>query len=620
MLPFSRSTGHLELMTVNHLLTNVELPPAENSMADTGVRSAREGKGLSGRRLFVMLGLLVAASLAVRMAAWAYWGTGAIESEGAEYTRIAENLRNGLGYVGIVSPGPQLVFNPLFPLLIAGASFITPDYERAARLVVLLFGALLPLPVFGIASRLFNRRVGFIAAALTMLFPMLVSLSFSVFSEGPYTTLFLTAAYLVVRALDHPSLKLWCLVGGVFGLAYLVRQEAIAALLISILFALAATEGPAAIRCKRAAAALTVFVALALPQVVFIYRSTGKIRLDGKSAQFFALGKRILAAEATPPVPQRSSDGELDVPSPLPSVPSWETWQEKWAFYAIDAHLNRTGVALQSHTEVVRQTKIRLADLFHLVGKGVRENAPQLIGQLSERLLGGPFLLALALLGAFRRPWRRSKATTRLFVMVIAAAPVLATFTALWTQTRYYFVLVPFLLIWAANGLVGIGLWAKASSAAAGWRALARPVVSEGIIPAIIGLAVVVYPAKGVRSNSFFTLGSPSTQVEKDVGLWISQRQHQTRIMDLSIPLSFYANATWVHFPYCNGDLALRFLDAAQVDYIVLRHETFTKYYQDWLEHGVPDRRAELLHVSPAADAQFVVYRWHRAGEAGFGK
>src|SRR5712692_4340362 len=154
----------------------------------------------SPRRLGVWLTLLVLLSFAVRIAAWAYWGTGTIESEGAEYAKIAENLRNGVGYVGLVSPGPQVLFNPLFPFMIAGASYVVHNYEWAGRLVALVMGSLLPLPVFGIASRLFNRRVGFIAATLTLLHPVLVNLSFTVFSEGPYTTLLLCAVYLVVRA------------------------------------------------------------------------------------------------------------------------------------------------------------------------------------------------------------------------------------------------------------------------------------------------------------------------------------------------------------------------------------------------------------------------------------
>src|SRR5580704_14238527 len=64
-------------------------------------------------RLQVILFLIVVVSFALRVAALAYYGIpGAINSEGAEYARIAENLRNGVGYVGIATPGPEVNFPP----------------------------------------------------------------------------------------------------------------------------------------------------------------------------------------------------------------------------------------------------------------------------------------------------------------------------------------------------------------------------------------------------------------------------------------------------------------------------------------------------------------------------
>jgi hypothetical protein len=105
------------------------------------------------------------------------------------------------------------------------------------------------------------------------------------------------------------------------------------------------------------------------------------------------------------------------------------------------------------------------------------------------------------------------------------------------------------------------------------------------------------------------------TRVDKEMGLWIGRQQNRpVRIMDLSIPLAYHAGAQFTYFPYCTGELALRYLDAAQVDYVVLRRgEKFTQYYEDWLTHGVPDHRAELLQLSSVAGAdKFVVFRWHR--------
>ena len=575
-------------------------------------------------RLFgVLLTLMVVASFAIRVAGWAYWGTGTIESEGAEYAKIAENLRNGVGYVGLVSPGPQVLFNPLFPLLIAGASFLTHNYEWAGRLVALVMGALLPLPVFGIASRLFNRRVGLIAGALTLLHPLLVHLSFVVYSEGPYATLLLSAVYLVLRALDDYSTRLWLLVGGAFGLCYLLRAEAFAAFAISVLFGLIATEGNRTVRGKRAAYAIVVFLALALPETIFIYKSTGKVLLEGKSTILFSYtGRRIWAAETKPGVDYVSAGGQHEVPSPASNTEGGypERWQGKWAFFGIDSQLKGTGTAMRPFAEVARETHIRLEDLFPLVARGLRQNIPGLFQMLSSGWLGAPLLPALALLGAFRRPWQGPQALTRLFVMLVAAAPVVATLFVLWSDPRYYFIFVPLLCIWAANGLFEVGLWIKASSAAAGWSILARPAVSQWIFPGLLGLAMIISPVKQVRTLYLFSDSAPPSRVDKEVGLWIGRKQdRRVRIMDLSIPLSYHADAQQhVYFPYCTGELALRYLDAAQIDYVVLRRGgKFTQYYEDWLARGIPDHRAELLQLpSVAGDAKFVIYRWHRGDHA----
>jgi 4-amino-4-deoxy-L-arabinose transferase-like glycosyltransferase len=577
-----------------------------------------------GVRYWVLVGLIVAASLAVRLVALAYWQTGAIENEGAEYARLAENLRSGVGFVGIAIPGTQLLFNPLFPLLIAATSFVTHDYEWAARLVSLVLGALLPLPVFGIASRLFNRRVGLIAALLTVLHPLLVNLSFTTFSEGPYTTLLLSAVYLVVRALNNSATMAWLWVGAAFGLAYLLRAEAVAPFLIAVVFAFTATQGGTAFKCKRALAAIGVFLTLALPEIVFIHKLTGKVLLEGKSTLFFDLGTRILSAEKSLEADHLLPDGQRDDPPYAPDVVwereglSYQSAAYKWAHFAIDTHLNGTGTPMRSNAEVIRGTRITLKGSLHLVEAAVRHKAPVVVHQLLSSWLGPPFLPALALLGALRRPWRRPQASSRLFVMLVPIAPLVSTFSALWDEPRYYFLFVPFLLIWASNGLVEVGLWTKASGAAVGWRIAASPAVSRYIIPGLIGLTIIIYPVRAVRTlRGYFTSNSPSSRLEKEVGLWIGHQQSRSvRIMDLSLPLTFHADAQWAHFPYCDGETAIRFLDAAQVDYVVLRREgKWKQYYEDWLTHGIPDPRAELLRLPPADDhGEFVVYRWHRRG------
>jgi 4-amino-4-deoxy-L-arabinose transferase-like glycosyltransferase len=535
------------------------------------------------RELLLLAGILVI-SFVVRVAAWEYWGTGPIEVEGSDYTRIAENLRWGVGYVGMSSPGTNLLFPPLFPLLISGFSFLTRDYTLAARSVAMLFGTLLPLPVFGIASQLFSRRTAYVAAALTILSPLLVRLSFAVYSEGPYATLVLAGGYLFLCALSRPSIWNWGAVGATFGLAYLVRQEGFVVLLLAASFALAAKPGKLTTRCLRAASAILMFLLLAMPEIIFIHHATGKFSLEVKSGLNFPLGIGTLA------------EGD------------------RWANYGVEENLNRVGVWMRPNSEVIRE-RVKLRDAVHMVSYLVRRNIPFLLQTLSERWMGAPFVTALALLGAVRRPWKQQLAWKRLFFVLVPLISFVGTLSVMNLADRYFFVLVPFLLLWAANGLVELGLWLE-TTLRAQWNGI-NPFLPQCLLFGIIGLALVIYPQKGVRGLWLFMQGSPARKIEKDVGLWVKQQQTRPiRIMDMDMQLAFYADATLVWAPSCSADTALRFLDDAKVDYVVVRrgHDWQTPYYADWQVNGISDPRAELVYTSPGPKAgELRVYRWHRS-------
>ena len=572
------------------------------------------------RSLWLLLTVMVAASAGIRVLAYLYWGTGTIESEGAEYAKIAENLRNGVGYVGLVLPGPQVHFPPLFPFLIAGASFLTNDYELAGRLVALILGSLLPLPVFGIASRLFNRPVGIIAGMLTLLYPLSVYLSFMVLSEGPYATLILTAVYLVVRTLNGSTVRSWALIGGAFGICYLLRAEALAPFAISVLFAFFATCGSRIFRFRLAASAIVVFLLVALPEIIFIHGATGRVEFETKSTNLLFMAKRVLAAESAPGVDFVSSSGLHDVPSPTPDDPGDVfPWEVQWAYYGIDSQLNETGAAMRSWVDIATEEHVKPKEVFRILLSGVGRNIAVMFNYFSSGWLGAPLLAGLALLGVFRRPWHRPRASVRFYVALVAAAPIASTFVVLWyADPRYYFIFVPFLCIWAANGLYGIGLWIRASCKAAGWNILVRYRFVQWIIPGLLGLAIVTSPIKKVRALYEFADSAPPFSVDKAVGLWIgSQQSRPIRVMDLSLPLSFHAGAQQqLYFPYCTEDLALRYLNKVRPDFIVLRHgEKYTRYYEEWLANGIPDQQVELVRLPPLAGSEkFVIYRWHPAG------
>jgi hypothetical protein len=254
-----------------------------------------------------------------------------------------------------------------------------------------------------------------------------------------------------------------------------------------------------------------------------------------------------------------------------------------------------------------------LRKVAHFEKIGIRNNLPILLEQLSSRWMAAPFLSGLALLGAVRRPWKKSWLASHLLLVLVPCVIILGTFSLTWFIPRFYFVLLPFLLIWAANGLVGVGLCIKGTLDAAHWYRLGR--VAEWVVPGLIGLVVVLYPIKGVKAIPGFQRGSRASQYIKDAGVWVGHQQsQQVLIMDGATPLAYHANARWVAFPYCDSDLALRFLDAEKVDYLVLRQgENYAPFYKNWLVNGVPSKKAELVYDVIGPDGnKLLIFRWQR--------
>jgi 4-amino-4-deoxy-L-arabinose transferase-like glycosyltransferase len=544
-------------------------------------------RGCQSRSYLAAAVSLVLVGFALRLA-WAMWFTGAIELEGAEYARIAQNLRSGVGYVGIATPGQEVLFPPLFPILIATSSFVVGDYEWAGRIVSIMMGSLLPVAVLGVASRLFGRKTGFVAAGLAVCHPLLVNLSACVYSEGPYATLVLTATYLTLRAMDTPSRVGWTLAGGAFAAAYLLRSEAIAPFAVALAFALLGSPGVFRARLGRTVVLSSAFLAPVLPYVVFLYWTTGQT--EGKAAINFAIGSRLLSGQSE--------------------------WQ---VGYAISDSLRGIGIWMRPHIETIRETPIQFGALARVVAAAVRHNVPALLGHLSAPWLGAPLLPGLALVGIVRRPWPPRVATANAFVLMAAIGTVAVPMAVYVTYPRHYFILVSFLVVWAASGLVVVARWGKGTI-----RHLRVPrrcgTVLGTALSVAAGALVVGVSYRDVGDVIDLRLSAVGTRSIKEIGRWIGgQQTGRVRIIDVETNIAFHAQADYVHFPDGDSTLALRYLDAAQVDYIVLRSGgSPPDYYRQWLTSGVPSDRAQLVYSTQGkTDKRIVVFRWRRGQESG---
>ena len=541
------------------------------------------------RRLPLLLILFLAFTLRLMSALFLM---GSIDTEGAEYARIAENLLNGNGYVGMATPGTELMFPPLFPLLIAGVSVVTHQPEIAGRLISITAGTLLVLQVFYIALYLYRRDVAYVAATLAACHPLLVGYASTVFVETTYITLVLSGAYWSLRCLSLPTPQAFLLVGLFFGLAYLCRPEAALYPFATILFLAAATFvtnrrqlGQVARHC---ALLFTVSLLLAIPYVTWLSVKTGQFRWEGKTP----LNYPIVASQIAGIDPS-----ELE--------------------FAISEDLEEKGLFNRSNLTVIESTKFNFAQVLHTT----LANAPSSLSYITKTIaatagLGSPPLFGLVVLGLFGRPWNRELMISQFyFIFVILGVASLSLLSVSVIYLRYLLLFLPVLIIWASNGVILVSDWASATGAPNTQKATKA-------VGLITSMALVLLTALLGHASWGFTLFDYRSSPVKEAGKWLAAFTSGPKtVMDGSGNLTFHAGASFLSFPYSDSALALKYIDEKKVDFIVLRDGWLgwlppVPYAKDWLENGIPDRRAQLIYNerTPArgpARGRILIYKWN---------
>ena len=514
--------------------------------------------------------------------------TGPIDPEGAEYARIAENLLNGNGYRGIATEGAQLFAPPLFPYLIAALTLFTGDAEIAGRSISLILGTLLVLPVYALTSQLYNRAAAHIAALLVAAHPLLVRFSSMVYCEITYLTLIVTAILGSVYVVRAPTTRNLLVTGALYGMAYLVRPEAVAimaAVVVLMLLYAGLTDRQSLLRTVLRVSLIPVmFFVCATPSIIWLYSQTGSLRLEAKLPLNYTIGK------------VRLEGCDLN------------------AQYGIDPDLTERGVWMKPNIVTIRNASIDRVELLrHIAARApnIAENAIYTVTANFE--LGSPPLFAFAVLGLFARPWSRSLAMYQLFAISILALSVFATILICFFSIRFYLITVPFFCIWASVGILELSRWATKTAVLMRLTPRRSPVLAK--VTCALAVATIVACSAKADVVEFTTVNADARPV-KVAGRWLtSHASRPVKVADTSTILAFHAQASYVPFPYCDGPTALRYFDKKGVNYIVVRDSDYDSrpYVNAWIENGIPDARATLIYTDETSTGKRIrIYEWAR--------
>lgn len=215
-----------------------------------------------------------------------------ISGDGASYLGMARQFAAG----DWIRP-LHAVFSPLYPLLIAGAHRLIPDWEIAGNLVSVLMGTAAIAAIYLMIREAFGRRdIALGSALLAAIHPELAAYSASVRTEAGYICLLAAASWMLLRGINRRAIGACAIAGAIGGLAYLYRTEGIGFLIVGAMFIPATallwrTSSPRW-ALVAAIAFASAFIAVASPYIIFLRMTTGHwtIGREFTAAMMYGMG------------------------------------------------------------------------------------------------------------------------------------------------------------------------------------------------------------------------------------------------------------------------------------------------------------------------------------------
>jgi hypothetical protein len=490
-------------------------------------------------------------------------------------------LLAGVGYIGIATPGEQLFFPPLLPLLILTVTLLTGDAEIAGRIVSIVFGSLVVVPVYLIAERMYGERVAIGVAALVGIHPLLVEYSTTVHAEPTYLTIVLTAIYMSMRAMDNPTLKALFLAGAFYGLAYLVRTEASAYMLVACaLLALRVMFNgaqPRAFLFRRLPVMVLGFLLFAGPYVAWLSVQAGQFRIESKTS--------------------------FNLPAELLMQHGMSAYE---AAYGVGPDLTMRGIWWQSNVSAIKAYNIKIGELPSMLSKRaktVAKDASAVIG--GSFAIGSPALFGLAILGLFSRTWTAKLAFDQVHLGIILA---LVPFAMLFTyneEIRYYLIFVPVLCIWGAYGAIVLSRWARESALTVGLRQLHAGKIETAT--RVLAVSAILVPS-AITAIGQLNAARAEGPFKEALANLSAGHPPLIRIASNSAYPAFEARAEQVWLPYCDDQTARLFLTKAGVTHVVLGDwYVSTPYQKKWMEEGVP-KAHQIVNLTSKIGTRLKIY------------
>jgi 4-amino-4-deoxy-L-arabinose transferase-like glycosyltransferase len=233
------------------------------------------GKTLNEKQVLL---LLIGISFGLRLYA-ALMAQG-IANDSAAYGFMARDFLKGNFIKGLSSPAP-----PFYPFLIFLFSPDTTHVEIIGRLISLLFGTLVIIPLFYLVKEAIGQKEAIFSALFYSFQPYLVTYSGMLLTEATYWGLLVLSVYFFWKGLRQGKVWKTAISGFFLGLAYLTRPEGLGYVLVYLVW-IAGWGGVKKKWFKKFVLIVTLLVTVSIfvtPYVIHIHGEAGQWLISKKA-------------------------------------------------------------------------------------------------------------------------------------------------------------------------------------------------------------------------------------------------------------------------------------------------------------------------------------------------
>jgi hypothetical protein len=383
------------------------------------------------------------------------------------------------------------------------------DLETAGRVVSVIFGALLCVPVYLLGSELFSRRTAFAACMAVIVWHSLRHWSCEVMTQSSYVALATAGIYCIWRMMRSSSPVAGLLAGLFLGLAYVTRTEAILLCILTPLPLIVACRREIRSRIPALLAYIVVFFLIVGANLLLVRNATGSWQLASKTS--VALIDAISYIKNIPDmnyIPGIESTGYLQILRDYPSF-----------------------LFLNSFKNIMALLKTLIPPPFWIL---------LIIGIASGGMSAGKNLVRLFLLSSF--------------------APLAVIVVYYYVGPEYTQPYIPVILLFCAEGLrVAENFFVSRIPSESvprvfkQWLPKNPLMLSCALIFALVTLSGQI-PASSATKKAYLPESDGGRRDQKNLGLIIKKNIPPGKIMTRWSRIAFYAEREWVNIPNTSYD------------------------------------------------------------------